>query len=239
MDGTFQYACQHFYQFFTLHGFKNGLYVPVVFALLPNKTVHTYSKLSEHINIECSKFGLTLNPIKIVVVFENGIHLAIQHSFPQAQIKGCFFHLKQAWYKKILKLGLSSKYKYPSSEEGQWLKKIFDLPFSPSNEIGDIFCFELMASKPDNDILTKFCDYLVTNYVEESSRFPPYLWSQVKSEQTRTTHVCESFHSHFNKSFYFAHANIYVFVDSLLTFQTSTYIKMTTAKKNVSKHVSV
>jgi hypothetical protein len=37
-------ACQHFYQFFTLHGFKNGLYVPVVFALLPNKTVHTYSK---------------------------------------------------------------------------------------------------------------------------------------------------------------------------------------------------
>jgi hypothetical protein len=56
MDGTFQYACQHFYQFFTLHGFKNGLYVPVVFALLPNKTVHTYSKLFEHINIECSKF---------------------------------------------------------------------------------------------------------------------------------------------------------------------------------------
>jgi hypothetical protein len=60
-------------------------------------------------------------------------------SFPQAQIKGCFFQLKQAWYKKILKLGLSSKYKNPSSEEGQWLKKIFDLPFSPSNEIGDIF----------------------------------------------------------------------------------------------------
>jgi hypothetical protein len=160
-------------------------------------------------------------------------------SFPQAQIKGCFFQLKQAWYKKILKLGLSSKYKNPSSEEGQWLKKIFDLPFSPSNEIGDIFCFELMASKPDNDILTKFCDYLVTNYVEESSRFPPYLWSQVKSEQTRTTNVCESFHSHFNKSFYFAHPNIYVFVDTLLTFQTNTYIKMTTAKKNVSKHVSV
>jgi hypothetical protein len=96
-----------------------------------------------------------------------------------------------------------------------------------------------MASKPDNDILTKFCDYLVTNYVEESSRFPPYLSSQVKSEQTRTTNVCESFHSHFNKSFYFAHPNIYVFVDTLLTFQTSAYIKMTTAKKNVSKHVSV
>jgi hypothetical protein len=88
-----------------------------------------------------------------------------------------------------------------------------------------------MASKPDNDIFTKFCDYLVTNYVEESSRFPPYLWSQVKSEQTRTTNVFESFHSHFNKSFYFAHPNIYVFVDTLLTF----YIKMTTAKKKCFK----
>jgi hypothetical protein len=92
-----------------------------------------------------------------------------------------------------------------------------------------------MASKPDNDIFTKFCDCLVTNYVEESSRFPPYLWSQVKSEQTRTTNVFESFHSHFNKSFYFAHPNIYVFVDTLLTFQTSTYIKMTTAKKKCFK----
>jgi hypothetical protein len=109
MNGTFQYACQHFCQFFTSHGFKNGYYVPVVFALclLPNKTVHTYSKLFEHINLECSKFVLTFNPIKIVVDFENGIHLAIQHSFPQIQIKGCFFHLKQTWYKKILKLGLS------------------------------------------------------------------------------------------------------------------------------------
>jgi hypothetical protein len=95
---------------------------------------------------------------------------------------------------KNFRVELSSKYKNPSSE-GQWLKK-FKLPFSPSNEIGDIFCFELMASKPDNDILT-----LVTNYVEESSRFPPYLWSHVKSEQTRTTNVCESFHSHFNKVF--------------------------------------
>jgi hypothetical protein len=73
MDETFQYACQHFYQFFTLHGFKNGYYVPVVFAyvfaLLPNKTVYIYSKLFEHMNLKC------------------------------------------------------------------WLKKIFDLPFSPSSKI--------------------------------------------------------------------------------------------------------
>jgi hypothetical protein len=68
-------------------------YVPVVFALLPNKTVHTYSKLFEHMNLECSTFGFSFNPIKFVVGFENGIHLA------------SFFHLKQAWYKKMLKLG--------------------------------------------------------------------------------------------------------------------------------------
>jgi hypothetical protein len=133
----------HFYQFFTLHGFKNGLYVPVVFALLPNKTVHTYNKLFEHINIECSKFGLTLNPIKIVVDFENGIHLAIQHSFPQAQIKGCFFHLKQTWYKKNLKLGLSIKYKNPSSEEGLWLKKYLICLFLQAMKLVIFFALNL------------------------------------------------------------------------------------------------
>jgi hypothetical protein len=127
-----------------------------VLALLPNKTVHTYSKVFEHINIECSKFGLTLNLIKIVVDFENGIHLAIQHSFPQAQIKGCFFHLKQAWYKKILKLGLSSKYKNRSSEKGQWLKKIFDLPFSPSNEMVIFFALNLWRLNQIMTFLSNF-----------------------------------------------------------------------------------
>jgi hypothetical protein len=53
--------------------------------------------------------------------------------------------------------------------------------------------------------------------------------------------VRQTFASHFIRILIkvFILRNIYVFVDTLLTFQTSAYIKMTTAKKNVSKHVSV
>jgi uncharacterized protein YlaI len=39
VDGTFKYCTKFFHQLYTIHGCKNGHYVPLVFALLPAKTV--------------------------------------------------------------------------------------------------------------------------------------------------------------------------------------------------------
>jgi len=43
MDGTFKYSAHFFTQMFTIHGPKNGNYIPLFFCLLPNKTTETYS----------------------------------------------------------------------------------------------------------------------------------------------------------------------------------------------------
>ncbi|XP_025206475.1 uncharacterized protein LOC112602555, partial [Melanaphis sacchari] len=45
MDGTFQFCTTFFYQFFVLHGFQNGIYMSLVYALLPNKRTSTYEHL--------------------------------------------------------------------------------------------------------------------------------------------------------------------------------------------------
>ena len=44
-DGTFTFCPRHFYQLYTFHGIKNGLFVPCTFALLPDKKEKAYIKL--------------------------------------------------------------------------------------------------------------------------------------------------------------------------------------------------
>jgi hypothetical protein len=61
----------------------------------------------------------------------------------------------------MLKLGLSSKYKNRSSEKGQWLKKIFDLPFSPSNEMVIFFALNLWRL---NQIMTFLSNFVTIWY---------------------------------------------------------------------------
>ena len=44
-DGTFKSSLKFFEQLYTLHGYKDGIYSPCVFALLPNKKKPTYIRM--------------------------------------------------------------------------------------------------------------------------------------------------------------------------------------------------
>nr|CAI5823082.1 unnamed protein product [Callosobruchus analis] len=48
---------------------------------------------------------------EVVIDFEYGIHKSVCTIWASAKIIGCRFHLSQAWYRKILQLGLSEEYK--------------------------------------------------------------------------------------------------------------------------------
>nr|CAI5823598.1 unnamed protein product [Callosobruchus analis] len=54
----------------------------------------------------------------------------------------------------------------------------------------------------------------------------PNKLAQNSAELTRTTNACESFHKHFNDSFYKAHPNIFSFLEKLKEFQMDTYVKL-------------
>jgi len=57
MDGTFQYSARFFTQMYTIHGYKNGHYVPVVFCLLPDKKTETYIYMLQKIFELCDNMG--------------------------------------------------------------------------------------------------------------------------------------------------------------------------------------
>ncbi|KAE9543797.1 hypothetical protein AGLY_002027, partial [Aphis glycines] len=184
---TFSYCPIFFLQLFTLHGFINNHYVPLVFCLLPDKKQETYFKVLSVITTKCNEYDLILIPKSIVIDFEIAIHNAV----------------KLSWYRKIQELGLIDDYK-----KNNWLKHTFGLMYLNPEDVSDCFVFDLISDMPDNHQYTQYTDYLLETYIHENSKFPPKIWACMTESLCLTTNNCESFHSHFNQQFYKSHPNI-------------------------------
>jgi hypothetical protein len=83
-----------------------------------------------------------------------------------------------------------------------------------------------MKSKPVDERVTRFVDYLVDVIISEEAQYSPEVWAQASAEPTLTTNACESFHSHFNSSFYTTHLNILMFIEKLKEIQIEVYIEL-------------
>ena len=228
-DGTFKYVPTFFQQMYVIIGLRCGWYVPLVFVFMTKKSEGTYdlmwSKLKEH----CQQHGKDLRPKRIVMDFEKAALKAAETAFPSATRFGCRFHLSQAWNRKIQQLGLSSDYSDRNSEISMWLNLFYGLPFLQPEEIGDCFTDVLFAAIPDDQRCEEFADYILLNYIEEGSPYPPSLWASNDPNLRRTNNGCESFNSHFNGEFYSAHPNILIVVDVLLKFQAASSAKIKSA----------
>ena len=100
--------------------------------------------------------------------------------------------------------------------------------FLEPDEVEDAFLEDLMGNSPQE--MQAFCDYLLENYIEEGSPFPPDMWASRKITSERTTNACESFHAKFSECFNSPHPNKYTFVESLKLFQEEVFINIRSAK---------
>ena len=102
-DGTFSTAPRHFCQLYTIHGEimetttdEKPAVFPLVFALLENKTQETYTRLLTTLNrIK------PLSPDLWITDFEKAAINSIELIFP-GTTRGCFFHLQQSLYRKVV-----------------------------------------------------------------------------------------------------------------------------------------
>lgn len=158
IDGTFQYCSKYFCQMFTIHGYKNGFYVPLVFCLLTNKSQQTYRSTFDTLITICTDLNLNFKPKRIISDFEIAIQNAAKLVWPDIIIFCCKFHLTQNWFRKIQNLGLSSEYKN-QTVIGKYLKLFFGIPYLHPNEVGDFFLmnFLILCQK-----MTEFCNFVIT-----------------------------------------------------------------------------
>lgn len=239
MDGTFSSCPKYFLQLFTIHGFHDNVYIPLVYFLLPDKEKLTYTKAFSHLMDYCEGSSVSFTPIDIFVDFELAIHIAVKEVWPRSQLKGCRFHLGQSWWRQIQKLGLSKEYQSHGSEISNFLKNFFGLPFLHPEEVLECVTEDFMSIQPEDDKrIYKFLDYVFKNYVcPEEALFPPSVWANFSGTINRTTNSCESFHSKLNGMFCSKHPNIFTFINVLLGVQNETYIKIRSTGTKTSKTI--
>jgi len=121
-------------------------------------------------------------------------------------------------------LGLSKQ----DSEVSQFLKKIFGLSLLPPGEVYECSALEMLSNLPKDKRVEQFCDYLLENYIDADSTFPPPVWSECTASSLRTINACELFHAHFNVIFHSAHHNIFVLLFLLTAGRKSSCLGLTT-----------
>ena len=210
MDGTFDCVPLIYGQLFTIHALIGGVVVPCVYALLPNKTKITYTRLF----LQLQNINGNLHPHTVLIDFELAIKNALEAVFPGVTVKGCYLHFTQNIWRKIQANGLQDRYQQePAFIED--VGKISALAFVPENDVQRYFNID-----QDLDVIM---DYIEENYlgVFRRGRFRrprfPYAWwgvhDRVQNNLPRTNNVVEGWHNSFNQHVDCYHANVWKLID--------------------------
>jgi len=93
---------QSAYQVYTVHGCVHDEGVPLLWALLPNKTTASYTELFTAVrNALQTAFGAIGQMRYSLCDFEMAAINAVTDVFPELTIKGCSFHFRQALMRRL------------------------------------------------------------------------------------------------------------------------------------------
>ena len=217
-DGTFYAAPALFSQLYSLHAEVNGSTYPLVYALLPGKSEHLYTRLLHLLKDACLHItGLQLNPDVFFADFETAIRNAIHTVFPTTTIRGCFFHYTQAIWRRTQAEGLAVLYREDPDIQ-RFIRRAAVLPLIPMPLIDDVWfqALEDINLHPTN--VTPFADY-VTEYWVEGDR---QRWNHFTNQGPRTNNNVEGWHSRINKKLNHGHPNIFQLIELLQKEQATT-----------------
>ena len=161
--------------------------------------------------------------------FELAAHQAVQNVFGSlVKVKGCFYHLTQATFRKIQELGLVGLYR-EKDDIKQFCGMIDSLAFVPVKDLPQAIKFLKETCPPE---LEDLLDYFDTTYVSGSYKrinrreniilkripplFAPEVWNVLDatvSDGQRTNNVCEGWNNSFRRLVGQNHPSIWVFID--------------------------
>lgn len=118
--------------------------VPAIHILLTSKTFHLYEAVFHKIRSLAPNF----DPKTVHTDYEAGLKKAFSSVFNGITISGCHFHMAQAVFNKVKKLGLSSTYR-KNSDFKFWVHKLMYLPHLPPEDIEGTF--DLTARERKNN----------------------------------------------------------------------------------------
>jgi len=122
MDGTFKSCPRFFTQLYTVFGYvKRHIHAACLRCPFQQGSVDVRVPFWSYYGSvqRCEPYN-TLNPSTVITDFEKAAMNAVAAVFPNAQRRGCRFHLGQSW-RRIQALGMSQDYKDKTSLISKWL----------------------------------------------------------------------------------------------------------------------
>jgi len=203
---------------YTIHGYVGDKGMPLLWAILPNKTRRTYLELFGALRDELvSTYG---GPGEHVFLtdFEIAAIQAIQETFGDCTVKGCTFHFRQAIMRRVNNEGLKSLYEGDSHPLiKQWIRQIMAMTLLPAFAVPLIW--ETLKQPPRTgqpEVDTKIVALMT--YVESTwikGDFMPSLWTHYDNNGPRTTNQAEGWHNSLNSRFGMPHPSMRTFLDWL------------------------
>lgn len=95
IDGNFRVSPPEFNQLYVIRCTAGNGTITAVYALMQNKTREIYRQLFQALQDRCAELDVVANPQYIHADFEIAAHMAVRQLFPNAELKGCFYHLTQ------------------------------------------------------------------------------------------------------------------------------------------------
>ena len=223
-DGTFKTVPSIFFQLYTIHfQSDSGRNPAAVYALLPNKTRSTYSRMLSVIKEQIP----TADPTCILLDFEMAAMSTFNEFFPDANIKGCFFHLSQSVIRKANQLGMKSDIE-SNIDFSTAVLCLPALSYVPSDCV--VEAFELLAdSMPHHDHMDELISFFEHTYIRGRRRgnsnsypqplFPIAQWNHFDNAVdgiARTTNAVEGWHYALQCLFQCSHPTMWTFLNGIL-----------------------
>ena len=229
-DGTFEMCPDTAYQLYTLHGFSAGEALPLVYALLPNKTHDTYVEMFAAVRSALNAtFGTSCGRAhRFLIDYEVAAIQAIQQVFPEAVVKGCCFHFRQAVLRRVQQEGLKTVYEDKDSAGRQWIRRLMSMTMLPAFAVSHAWQWlqhpPLTGDTVTDGKLQALAEYFKRTWI--SGQFPPSLWSHYDNLGPRTTNHAEGFHSSLNARFGLPHPSLRSFLHWLQQMQFEVHCRI-------------
>lgn len=223
-DGTFRSVPSIFTQLYTVHGYKRGKSLPLVYMLAPNKSENTYNVFLKQLR----KLQKSLKPKWIMVDFELAFVNAFKSHFAETEIHGCLFHFGQCLWRNVQQSNLQVRYN-TDIEFAVNVRKLMALAFVPEDHVIDAYNDLIQSDYYDDheQELSPIVDYFEVTWLGKVSRsgrkrsephFPIKMWNcymSILEDRIRTNNFMEGWHHGFNESVGTNHAHIGKFIGVL------------------------
>ena len=192
VDATFKFCPRFFYQVLCVHIVCNNdgrsHAFPIVICAMTKKTEIFYVEVFRVIKDLFPAFV----PNVIMADFEAALRNAVALTYTNADLKGCWFHYKQAVLRKIQQHFVMAD--RSRDEIKDWFHSILSVPLLPANKIGE--AFDILLNKEFDGVDTDRFKRYVRRAWYNGIDFEQLSVYRMKD---RTNNAAEAFNRQFNK----------------------------------------